>query len=245
MLGYPARTGWKPVVHGVSFFINRGETFALVGESGSGKSTIARALIKLLPVRSGSIRYAGEEIAAMGRSAFRPWRRKMQLVFQDPWQALNPRATVRQILEEPLRIHFPEMRASERAAKVASLLDQVQLPDSSIDRYPAAFSGGQRQRILIARALAVEPEFLICDEPVSALDVSIQAEILALLDALKERRRLTVLFISHDMAVVHQIADRVGVLEAGRLVETSPRDAIFASPQHPYTVALLDACPRW
>ena len=244
-LGYPGKKGWKAVVHGLDFAVPAGETVAIVGESGSGKSTTAKALVKLVPVRQGSIRYRGEEIAHLDPLSFRPFRKRIQLVFQDPWQALNPRLDVASLLAEPLRLHFPEMKGDERRRRIRELLDQVHLPSSSLDRYPAEFSGGQRQRILMARAIAVEPELLICDEPVSALDVSIQAKLLDLITELKAAQGLTVIFISHDLAVVQQMADRVLVMQNGHAVEWQAADTLFSSPGHPYTRMLIDACPKW
>lgn len=245
VLGYPSPNGWREVVHGVDFDIDRRETVALVGESGSGKSTIAKALVKLVPLRKGSICLDGCEIGALGPLEFLPFRKKIQLIFQDPWQALNPRLRVRDLLAEPLRIHFPGMDRKQRDRRIRDLLDQVHLIVSALDRFPGEFSGGQRQRILIARALAVEPELLICDEPVSALDVSIQARLLELLAELKISRQLSLLFISHDLAVVQQIADRILVLQEGRGVEWQRAETLFKNPSHPYTRLLLEACPTW
>jgi ABC-type oligopeptide transport system ATPase subunit len=244
-LGYHTAGGWRPVVHGVDFEIPEGKTVALVGESGSGKSTIAKALVKLIPVRQGSIRYHGEEIGSLEAKAFAPYRKRIQMIFQDPWRALNPRLSVGDLLAEPLRIHFPKLSRADRLSRIHDLLDSVHLPRESIDRYPAEFSGGQRQRILVARALAVEPRLLICDEPVSALDVSIQAKLLELLAELKAARGLTLLFISHDLAVVQQIADFVLVLQKGRKVEWQAADGLFQNPQHAYTRLLIEACPQW
>jgi ABC-type oligopeptide transport system ATPase subunit len=229
----------------VTFDIARGQTVALVGESGSGKSTIAKALVKLIPTKKGSVRLDGSEVAHLDAAAFQPFRKRIQLVFQDPWQALNPRLNARQLLAEPLLLHFPQQGKDDLEARIKSLLKDVHLPLSALDRYPSEMSGGQRQRLLLARALAVEPELLICDEPVSALDVSIQAQLLELLQELKESHGLTLLFISHDLAVVQQIADRVMVLQTGRAVEWQATDDLFRNPQHPYTRMLLDACPRW
>lgn len=245
VLGYPGRDGWKAVVHGVSLEVNRGRTLALVGESGSGKSTIAKALVKLIPVRSGSIQLDGEELAPLSPSRFHPWRRRIQLVFQDPWLALNPRMQVGQLLAEPLQLHFPELSRSGRREQIDALLESVQLPKNILSRYPAEFSGGQRQRLLIARALAVDPELLVCDEPASALDVTVQGQLLDLLAALRESRNLTLVFISHDLAVVQQIADQVVVLQEGRVVESAASAELFRQPRHPYTRTLLEACPQW
>ncbi|NDV61333.1 ABC transporter ATP-binding protein [Puniceicoccales bacterium CK1056] len=241
-LGYSTPSGWKPVVNRVDFEVRKGETVALVGESGSGKSTIAKALVKLIPLRGGSIRFDGKEVGNLSPVEFQPYRKKIQMIFQDPLKALNPRLKVSQLIEEPLRLHFPKL---DRAKRVDELLQAVQLPVSSKDRFPSEFSGGQRQRILIARALAVEPELLVCDEPVSALDVTIQARLLELLESLKSSHGLTLLFISHDLAVVQQIADRVLVLQNGRRVEWKETGQLFKNPEHPYTRMLIDACPTW
>lgn len=244
-LGYPTPDGWKAVVHGVGFSVNRGQTVALVGESGSGKSTIAKALVKLIPARSGSIQLDGEEVAHLDAGEFAPYRKRIQLVFQDPWQALNPRLPVEMLLTEPLALHFPGLGREAMRERVEELLEAVHLPAGIIRRYPSELSGGQRQRILLARALAVEPEMLICDEPVSALDVSIQAQLLELLEELKQSRSLTLLFISHDLAVVQQVADHVLVLQNGQAVESQPVSDLFRQPRHPYTRMLIDACPKW
>lgn len=244
-LGYRVAHGWRPVVHGVNLDIAEGRTVALVGESGSGKSTIAKALVKLIPLREGSIWFAGEEISGLNAEQFVPWRKRIQMIFQDPWRALNPRLTVEDLLGEPLRIHFPRMKREERRSRIEELLSSVHLPQDCLRRYPAEFSGGQRQRILVARALAVEPELLICDEPVSALDVSIQAKLLELLAELKAARGLTLLFISHDLAVVQQIADHVVVLQKGRIAESQSVESLFQDPRHSYTRLLIEACPKW
>lgn len=244
-LGYPAASGWKAVVHGITFRIERGQTVALVGESGSGKSTIAKALVRLIPTHSGKLEWNGKDLAGLSMQEFTPYRKSIQLVFQDPWQALNPRLKVRQLLEEPLVLHFPDLARRDRLEKILALLDAVHLPESLLERYSSELSGGQRQRILLARALAVEPQLLICDEPVSALDVSIQAQLLELLQELKQKQDLTYLFISHDLAVVQQVADFVVVLKNGELVESATPDKLFPSPEHPYTKMLIDACPKW
>lgn len=244
-LGYSTRSAWKPVVNGVDFDILKGETVALVGESGSGKSTIAKALVKLIPLKGGTIRFGGNETGHLTPAAFQPYRKKIQMIFQDPLKALNPRLKVSQLIEEPLRLHFPELGPAARRKRAEALLDSVELPASGMDRTPSEFSGGQRQRILIARALAVEPELLVCDEPVSALDVTIQAKLLELLESLKVSHSLTLLFISHDLAVVQQIASRVLVLQNGRRVEWKETRELFKNPEHPYTRMLIDACPAW
>jgi len=230
-------------VDGVSFTLDRGETLGLVGESGCGKSTIARALTRIVAPSSGSIRLHGEELASLPRRALRPHRRVMQMVFQDPAASLDPRWTVGQLLAEPLHVHSVGTRVSRRE-RVLRLLDQVGLPRDAAERFPHEFSGGQRQRIGLARALALEPEILICDEPVSALDVSVQAQILNLLSDLQKSLGLAILFISHDLSVVEHISDRVAVMYLGRIVEIASRTALFRQPAHPYTRALLDAIPK-
>jgi len=244
-LGYGGIANWKSVVKDLTFDVANGETLALVGESGSGKSTVAKSLVKLIPVKEGSIQLDGDEVAHLNSDDFAPYRKRIQLIFQDPWRALNPRVKVRELLEEPLDLHFPELDRPARREKVKSLLDSVHLEAASLDRYPSEFSGGQRQRILIARSLAVEPKLLVCDEPVSALDVSIQAQLLDLLAELKSSRDLTLLFISHDLAVVQQIADRVLVLKKGEAVEFKDSSELFRNPEHPYTKSLIEACPKW
>lgn len=229
-------------VHGVSLRLAAGETLALVGESGSGKTTIARAMLGLAPVSAGRILFDGVDIAQMDRSARNAMRRAVQVVFQDPFGSLDPRMAVGDIIAEPLDIHRIGAR-SERRQRVAALLGQVGLPPDAASRYPHQFSGGQRQRIAIARALAPEPRVIIADEPLSALDVSIQSQILNLLSELQRARGLSYFVISHDLAAVHHLADRVAALYLGRIVEFAPRDALYASPAHPYTRALLDAVP--
>lgn len=234
----------KHAVKGVSFEVRENESLALVGESGSGKSSLAKAIVRLVPLYSGEVVYRGRAIQSLPRKDFLPYRRKIQLIFQDPWNSLNPRATVEEILAEPFRIHFPKLNRSDRRARSLEMLDQVGLPRSSLERLPAAFSGGQRQRIVIARALAVDPEILICDEAVSALDVSIQARILDLLRTLRKERQLSLLFISHDLAVVYAISDRVIVLREGTVREVAPTRQLFTQPEDSYTRTLLTACPR-
>lgn len=236
-------TGDVKAVDDVSFHIEEGTTVGLVGESGSGKTTIGRTILKLTPATGGSIRYNGKEILSLSQSAFRPLRSEMQMIFQDPFGSLNPRLSIFAIISEPLEIHFPAMTRADRRDRVASLLRQVGLQPEMMNRYPHEFSGGQRQRIGIARALAVSPKFIVCDEPVSALDVSVQAQIVNLLQDLQEELGLTYLFIAHDLAVVEHISDQVLVMYHGKIVESASAEALYADPQHPYTRKLLAAVP--
>ena len=229
-------------VDGVSFDVAPGETLALVGESGCGKTTVGRAILRLVPPTSGEVRFAGQDVLALRGAELRRLRRQMQIVFQDPYSSLNPRMTVGAIVGEALYVHGLA-RGSELEDRVAAVLGRVGLSADHRGRYPHEFSGGQRQRIGIARALVLEPRFLVCDEAVSALDVSIQAQILNLLAELQEELSLTYLFISHDLAVVEHLADRVAVMYLGRIVESAPADELFADPRHPYTRALLAANP--
>jgi peptide/nickel transport system ATP-binding protein len=228
-------------VDGVSFSIARGETLGLVGESGCGKSTVARLIVGLYQPTRGVICYDGREVD-FSRAEL-PLRRTIQMIFQDPYASLNPRWRVKDIVAEPIRAHGLARTPSELAAKVVALLEQVGLDGADGAKYPHQFSGGQRQRISIARALATDPAFLICDEPTSALDVSVQAQVLNLMRRLQRDLGLTYLFISHNLAVVHHIADRVGVMYLGRIVESAPTRNLFASPQHPYTRMLLASVP--
>lgn len=231
-------------VDGVSFDIEAGRTVGLVGESGSGKTTVGRTILKLTPATSGEVLYEGRDILPLGERAFRPLRKEMQMIFQDPFGSLNPRMTIHAILAEPLEIHFPQMTKGERRERVAELLRLVGLPEDAMGRYPHEFSGGQRQRIGIARALAVKPRFIVCDEPVSALDVSVQAQIVNLLQDLQEQLGIAYLFIAHDLAVVEYVSDHVVVMHRGRIVESAPAEVIYSDPQHDYTKRLLAAVPR-
>ena len=237
------QTGVVKALDDVSLKIDKGSTLGLVGESGSGKTTLGRVLVRLQDPTSGSASYAGQEITSLDGSALRPYRKRIQMVFQDPYNSLNPRLRIGTILAEPLEIHFPKMSASDRSARVAELLKLVGLDPAHARRFPHEFSGGQRQRIGIARALAVEPEFIICDEPVSALDVSVQAQIVNLLMDLQDQFDLTYLFIAHDLAVIEHVSDQVAVLEHGKLVEEGSAETITRHPSHPYTQRLLASVP--
>ncbi|MCH8953121.1 MAG: dipeptide ABC transporter ATP-binding protein [Proteobacteria bacterium] len=236
------RAGVIKAVDGISFEIRKGETLGLVGESGCGKTTVGRAILRLYEATGGRVLFGGQDIAALSRRDLRRIRPRMQMIFQDPQACLNPRMTVSSIIAEPLDEH----RTASGAAKqdrVRELLDAVGMNPRFANRYPHEFSGGQRQRIGIARALALEPDFIVCDEPIAALDVSIQAQVVNLLEDLQEKLGLTYLFISHDLSMVRHIADRVAVMYLGKVVELASRDALYADPRHPYTKALLSAVP--
>ena len=238
------RTEKFRAVDDISFSVPRGKTVGLVGESGCGKSTTARAVMRLQAVSSGEILCDGEDFTRFGSAMPLPLRRKIQMVFQNPYASLNPRQTISGILSEPLEIHFPEMNARERAERVAELLELVGLsPDFSL-RFPHEFSGGQRQRIAIARALATQAELIVCDEPVSALDVSVQAQIVNLLREIQAKTGVAYLFVAHDLAVVQEISDEILVMRRGQIAERGAPGEVFSRPRHDYTRALLDAVPR-
>ena len=236
------QVGAVRAVDDVSFNVRPGETLGLVGESGCGKSTLCRTVVKLLEPTSGSIRFEGQEISELGRRDLRPLRREMQFIFQDPYASLNPRKRVGQIVGDPLSLHGIASGAGLRR-QVQDLLERVGLSPEHYNRFPHEFSGGQRQRIGIARALALRPKLIIADEPVSALDVSIQAQIINLLDDLQDEFNLTYVFVAHDLGVVRHVADRVAVMYLGKIVEIGPADAVYSKPIHPYTVSLLSAVP--
>jgi oligopeptide/dipeptide ABC transporter ATP-binding protein len=237
----PGRGRKLTAVDGVTLGVEKGEVVGLVGESGSGKSTVGRLILRLIEPTAGQVLFEGEDITALTGKSLQPFRRAMQMVFQDPYASLNRRMRVRAILEEPLRVHG--VPKGEWGSRIEELLDMVGLGPEVCARFPHEFSGGQRQRIGIARSLAVGPSFIVADEPVSSLDVSVQAQVLNLLADLRERLGLAMLFVAHDLAVVRHVADRVMVMYLGRIVEEAPADKLFANPVHPYTQALLSAAP--
>ncbi|MCR2820074.1 ABC transporter ATP-binding protein [Lederbergia panacisoli] len=236
-------TGYVKAVESINFTLLEGETLGIVGESGSGKSTLGRTIMRLLDPTEGSIIFQGQDISHLSRQKLRSSRKNMQMVFQDPYSSLNQRMTIGQLLDEPLSIHTNESRKN-RMEKVAELLEIVGLNPEVIHRYPHEFSGGQRQRIGIARALAINPKLIIADEPVSALDVSIQSQIINLLMDLQEKFQLSYLFIAHDLSVVKHISDRIGVMYMGQMMELAPKNELFHEPLHPYTQSLLSAIPK-
>ncbi|MHA6692486.1 ABC transporter ATP-binding protein [Devosia sp. A449] len=239
---YNQRGGTFQAIDGVSFSLEKGETVGVVGESGCGKSTLGKAVLRLIETSGGAISIDGEDITGLGHNAMMTKRRRMQMVFQDPFASLNPRQTVKRLLDTPLRAHGVR-DGDERRRRISSMIDKVGLPQAALERFPHEFSGGQRQRIGIARALILQPDLLICDEPVSALDVSIQSQILNLLTDLKAELGLSYIFISHDLSVVRFFADRVFVMYLGRIVESADYKTLWREPRHPYTRALLAAVP--
>jgi len=240
---FSRRSGWVYAVDGVSFEVKRGETLSLVGESGCGKSTVGRAILRLFDITAGQVVLDGKRIDDLSPDKLHSMRRRVQVVFQDPFSSLNPRMRVRDILAEPIRNFGLTKSAAELEARLAELMDIVRLPRDALDRRPHEFSGGQRQRICIARALAAEPELIVCDEAVSALDVSVKAQIVNLLQDLQQKFGLALLFISHDLAIVEHMTHRVAVMYLGKIVEMASRQQIFTAPKHPYTKALLSAVP--
>ncbi len=243
--GLLAKTvGHVQAVTDVSFTVGAGETVGLVGESGCGKTTVGRTVLRLIEPTSGSIRFQGQDLSGLSHNQLRPYRKQMQIIFQDPFASLNPRMTVEQIIAEGLIVHGLGANPREWRATVQDLLKRVGLPPQSIERYPHEFSGGQRQRIGIARALAVNPKFIVCDEPVSALDVSVQAQIINLLIDLQAETQISYLFIAHDLSVVEHISQRVIVMYLGHIVEIANTRDLYADPRHPYTRALLSAVPK-
>jgi oligopeptide transport system ATP-binding protein len=237
------QVGAVKAVDGVSFFIYRGETLGLVGESGCGKTTVGRTMLGLYPATEGQVEIDGHDVVNAKGKDWQPIRRKAQMIFQDPFASLNPRWTVNAIVGEPLRVHKIVTGKKEQADRVAELLEEVGLSDRHVNRFPHEFSGGQRQRVGIARALASDPLFIVCDEPISALDVSIQAQVVNLLEELQERMDLTYLFIAHDLSMVRHICSRVAVMYLGVIMELAERDELYENPLHPYTKALLSAVP--
>ena len=233
-------TNYLKAVDDISFYINKGETLGLVGESGCGKSTTGRSIIRMFDINGGEIYYKGVDISKLKEKELKPYRRKMQVIFQDPYASLNPTLTVKDLVSEPLDVYHIGNK-KERYERVLELIEKVGLTKEHLDRYPHEFSGGQRQRIGIARALSINPEFILCDEPISALDVSIQAQVVNMLEDLQHELGLTYLFIAHDLSMVRHISQRIGVMYLGKLVEIGPSHAIYKNPLHPYTKALLSS----
>ena len=229
-------------VDGVDFYINKGETFGLVGESGCGKSTLGRTITRLYNVTEGEIIFEGKNIANLNKRALQPYHKKMQVIFQDPYSSLNPYMNVSEIIDEPMKIHT-KFSKGERMEKIQLLLEKVGMKKEDMEKFPYEFSGGQRQRIGIARALSIEPKFVLCDGPISALDVSIQAQVVNMLEDLQEEMGLTYLFVAHDLSMVRHISDRIGVMYLGKIVEIAESSELYKNPLHPYTKALLSAIP--
>ena len=242
--GFIKRVEYVHAVKRVSFQVRKGTTIGLVGESGSGKSTIGKAILRLAPIGEGTIHYDGQELTGLADKEFMPFRKRIQTIFQDPYASMNPRLTIASIVAEPLIVHAPAMNRKQREECVADLLEKVGLPADSMNRYPHQFSGGQRQRICIARALSSSPEFIICDECVSALDVSVQAQVLNLLKELQENRGLSYIFISHDLSVVKFMSDVMAVMNAGKIVEMGPAEEIYRQAEQEYTRRLIDSIPN-
>ena len=240
---FPTKRGLLHAVDDVTFTIDRGKTLGVVGESGCGKSTTGRAILRLLEPTGGQVLFEGEDVAALDKTALRHKRKEMQIIFQDPFSSLNPRKTISQTIAEPLKLHHIIDDNQERMQKVLEIMETVGLAERFVNTYPHELDGGRRQRIGIARALALDPKFIVCDEPVSALDVSIQAQILNLMNEIQEQRGLTYMFITHDLSVVNHFSDDIAVMYLGRLIEKAPSETLFANPVHPYTQALLSAIP--
>ena len=240
---FPTKRGLLHAVDDVTFTIDRGKTLGVVGESGCGKSTTGRAILRLLEPTGGQVLFEGEDVAALDKAALRHKRKEMQIIFQDPFSSLNPRKTISQTIAEPLKLHHIIDDKQERMQKVLEIMETVGLAERFVNTYPHELDGGRRQRIGIARALALDPKFIVCDEPVSALDVSIQAQILNLMNEIQEQRGLTYMFITHDLSVVNHFSDDIAVMYLGRLIEKAPSETLFANPVHPYTQALLSAIP--
>lgn len=240
---FPVPAGFLHAVDDVNLTISKGETLGIVGESGCGKSTLGRVILRLHEATSGDVLYDGMNINDFTNDEMRQMRQSMQIIFQDPYASLNPRMTIGQIIEEPLRLHKIYKTVEDRRKRVEELMQLVGLPMRSYNQYPHEFDGGRRQRVVIARALSINPRFIVCDEPVSALDVSVQAQILNLLMELQKKMRLTYMFISHDLSVVKHISTNIGVMYLGQLIEKAPKNDIFNTPLHPYTIALLSAIP--
>ena len=240
---FPTKRGLLHAVDDVTFTIDRGKTLGVVGESGCGKSTTGRAILRLLEPTGGQVLFEGEDVAALDKTALRHKRKEMQIIFQDPFSSLNPRKTISQTIAEPLKLHHIIDDKQERMQKVLEIMETVGLAERFVNTYPHELDGGRRQRIGIARALALDPKFIVCDEPVSALDVSIQAQILNLMNEIQEQRGLTYMFITHDLSVVNHFSDDIAVMYLGRLIEKAPSETLFSNPVHPYTQALLSAIP--